>query len=1099
MRCPNCSAENAANHRFCSQCGIALTPAVCPGCSAPVTSDDRFCGACGWSLLGERRQVTVAFCDLVGSTALSAALDPEDLRELIRGFHAVCARVIGSLDGHIAQYLGDGVLIYFGYPKAHEDAAERSVRAGLEIISAAGALRHRHGDPLRVRVGIATGLVVIGGQRPIEGGAYGETPNLAARIQSLAKPDTIVIADSTRRLLGNAFQLKDLGEHNLRGITEPGRLWRVLRTNPGQTRWSAIRGTDRMPPLIGRDREAAILADAWEQAGAGRPRAVQMIGEPGIGKSRLAQVALDIAGKDGAADTIVLQCSPLQSQSALSPVIDWLRRTLFAGAVGAGAAQQALTALGRVCETSMPGDAEALPLLASLLGLPAELIGELPPGLASATPEARRSMTLQRLGALLRETPGRSRLLVAEDLHWADPSTLELLEQLVSGLVDQPLLVVATARPERIPPLWSGAECSRITLQRLSAEHAVALACHVAGDILLSSGILETIAERTDGVPLFLEEMAKSIAEACLPQGQGVRAKTPGGSDELPIPQSLNDSLMARLDRMANGKSVAQVAAMLGRDFSDELLAAVWYGTPDILRAGLDQLVAGEIVYARGEGERTEYSFKHALIRDVAYESMLKSTRISRHGEIGEAIEARFPQLAAERPELLAQHFTAARQPEKAVGYWIAAARGALQQNAHLETMAHVESALALCPALADEQTRNATELELRICAIPALLAAKGYGDPDVQATCERALALCEQLPGAPQQIVALFGLWTFNVVRANHAQSLSLAQRFLALAEASGSDDLLLEAHLIIGIAHLFLAHPKPARSHLEECVARYDPQRHGAHCYQFGQDPAAIALVYLLWLDWLEGEPVRALRQGERARRVIEQVKHPFSSSFVLSLSAWQALFAGNLDAAATLIEADIALCTEQQIRVFLAHGHVLRAWLARERGDLGSALPALEEALEFFRNTGARVFLTHWEAYLALARADAGDLQGAAEALDTAFRRMEESGERWAEPELYRLRGDLLTRRGAPPADCEAAYRRALEQARAHGFHGWGLRAATSLARCLTDSDKHPEALATLEEALAPFASQSIDERNLQEARDLADRLRARSAGG
>lgn len=487
---------------------------------------------------------------------------------------------------------------------------------------------------------------------------------------------------------------------------------------------------------------------------------------------------------------------------------------------------------------------------------------------------------------------------------------------------------------------------------------------------------------------------------------------------------------------------------------------------------------------------------------------------MEQHRAIGTILERDFPALASEQPEILAQHFAAAQCGEQACRYRVAAAQAALQQNAHLETIGHVQSGLELLALMEDEHRRISAELELRVCAIPALLAAKGYGDAEVQGCCERALALCDQLPESPNLVVALFGLWTFHVVRANHRESLDLAHRFLQLARNAGNDDLLLEADLINGIAHLFVGEHATARRHLEAVVDRYDRERHAAHRYQFGQDPAAVALGYLGWIAWITGQPSRARALADEALRLSESLAHPFSHSFVLCLCAWQAVFSGDHRRAARLTAADLALCSEQQILVFLAQGKVLSAVLQRDggrdddgtdgedgavgqgRGDGGAA--PLEEALAFFMATGARCFLTHWEAALALARAGEGDWDGAHRSLDGAMARMETSRERWAEPELHRLRGEVRERQGADPEVCEAIYHRALAVAAAQGAPGWGLQAALSLARSLGRRLREREALDILQAALLPFPPEDSADRTLRDVRQLQAELQRRLHG-
>ncbi len=1093
MKCPGCKANNPPGNRFCGQCGAGLM-AACPGCGEPVQPDHHLCVTCGWLLRGERRQVTVAFSDLVGSTQLASAIDPEDFRDLIKSYYSLCVDVVEGLGGHIANFLGDGVLIFFGYPTAYEDAAERAVSAGLEILQSAGSLATRTGEPVRLRVGIATGLLVVDGKGQIEDGVYGETTNLAARIQSAAEPDTVVIADSTRRLIGHRFSLLDLGEARLKGFSAPIGLWRPLQPKASQTRFRALSTGSEVGPLCGREKESATLTSAWQQACLGRSQMVHLVGEAGIGKSRLAKYALDLVrSEQGRQDSCVLQCSPLQTQSALFPVREWLRRVALEAVEGNASPESLERGLRHLIARALPGDDAALPLLAILLRLEVDLPAEL----LATTPESRRQQTQQRLKTLLAGRADTPRLILMEDLHWADPSTLELLGGLAATLGDQPVMVLTTMRPERLPPDWRGPPPLKLTLDRLHHDAAMAVAGHASAGVDLPPHLLERIVAQTDGVPLFVEEMARSVMESWSPAP--AEGTVRGGFDpQLPIPGSLNDSLLSRLDRMVQGKAVAQMASMLGRDLSHEVLAAVWPGSPEVLSTGIAQLEKSQILHSHDhEGTRT-YSFRHALIRDAAYESILRTIRVEQHRSIAEVLERKFPAMATLQPELLAQHFAAAHCGEQACNYRVAAAQAALQQNAHLETVAHVQSGLDLLPLMTDEQLRIASELELRVCAIPALLAAKGYGDPEVQEYCERSLNLCDRLPDSPKLVVALFGLWTFHVVRANHKESLDLARRFLNLALTTGNDDLLLEADLINGIANFFVGETRTATRHLESVVERYDRERHASHRYQFGQDPAAVAMAYLSWTYWISGQPSRARSQADKALQLSEKLDHPFTHSFVLSLTGWHAMLISDHERASRLTAADLAICTAQDLLVFLAHGKVLDAMLRQEHADAVAATDTLEAAIEFFRATGARCFLTHWEAALGRTRAAQGDWQGAHQSIEQAFARMESSNERWAEPELHRLHGEALERQGTDPEIVETQYRRAIESAARLRSSGWGLRAGLSLATSLGRRGREQEALDTLEAALNPFLTEGGGDRTVMDARQLLADLQQRISG-
>lgn len=578
---------------------MALTAATCPGCGKAVRSGQHLCGSCGWLLRGERRQVTVVFCDLVGSTELAAAIDPEDLRDLIKDFYRLCGEVVSSFGGHVGNYLGDGVLLFFGYPIAHEDAAIHAVNAGLEILQASRRLSSGNGEPVRLRVGIATGLVVVDGKGQVDDGIYGETTNLAARIQNAAAPDTVVIADATRRLIGRRFSLEDLGTTRLKGFAEPIRLWRPLQRRSDPTRFHARAPDSATGSLRGRERETGILIRCWEETCRGRFQAIHLIGEAGIGKSRLVQFLLDrVQSEAEPRYTCVLQCSPLQTQSALFPVKEWVRRRAVEAVAAATSPEVLARGLEQLVTRELPEDELALPLLSALLNVEATL----PAALLGTTPESRRQQTQQRLRTLLLGRASIPRLIVIEDLHWSDPSTLDLLEALATEPEEQPVLVLTTMRPEQAPPAWKGGQARRLPLERLDRDAALALASDVSAGVSLPPALLQRIVEQTDGVPLFVEEMARSVVESWSP-GAAASMASSGFDPELPIPGSLNDSLLSRLDRMVQGKAVAQMASMLGRDLSHEMLAAVWPGSPDLLHSGIEQLVQGRILQHQEQGQ----------------------------------------------------------------------------------------------------------------------------------------------------------------------------------------------------------------------------------------------------------------------------------------------------------------------------------------------------------------------------------------------------------------------------------------------------------------------------------------------------------------
>jgi class 3 adenylate cyclase len=653
----------------------------------------------------ERRQLTVLFCDLVGSTALSARLDPEDMAAVIRAYQACCADVVRRWDGHVAKYMGDGVLVYFGYPRAHEDDTERAVRAGLDLIAAVAGLPAGAGTPVAARVGIATGLVMVG-ELIGEGAAreqavVGETPNLAARLQALAEPGSVAIAQSTRRLLGGLFELTDLGPVRLKGFAEPLAAFRVEGEGRAQGRFEALHG-QRLTPLVGREHELAMLMERWARAKDGEGQVVLMAGEPGIGKSRLLRALREeLRGEPHLA--LSHFCSPYHRNSALHPIITQLERA--AGSAPEDAPEAKLAKLEALLGQATAQLDEALPLLAALLGIPSD---ERFPAL-DLSPQRQKQRTLEvlteQLAGLARARPV---LELYEDLHWVDPSTLELLDLLVERVRTLPVLAVLTYRPEFTPP-WSGqAHVTALPLNRLGRRQGAALVQRMTGGKALPAAILDQIVARTDGVPLFVEELTKTVLESGLLTDAGDRYELSGPLPPLAIPTTLHDSLMARLDRLAPVKEVAQTAAVIGREFGHDLLAAVSPLSESDLNAALDQLVAAELISRRGTPPAATYSFKHGLVQDTAYQSLLKAKRQTLHTKLASLIERAHAEKARYEPELVAHHLTEAGDAESAIGYWRAAAQLASERSAHREAVAHLRKSVELLRQLPDERTRSA-------------------------------------------------------------------------------------------------------------------------------------------------------------------------------------------------------------------------------------------------------------------------------------------------------------------------------------------------------------------------------------------------------
>ena len=761
----------------------------------------------------ERRQVTVMFSDLVGSTALSARMDPEDLREVISGYQKCVAETVQRCGGFVAKYMGDGVLVYFGYPQAHEDDAERAVRAGLELVAAVEGLKSNAG-PLQARVGIATGLVVVGdliGKGSAqEQAVVGETPNLAARLQGIAELNTVVIAESTRKLLGNLFELQDLGAKEVKGIAEPVRAWAALRPSSVESRFEALRSATI--PLVGRDEEIELLMRRWEQAKSGDGTVVLISGEPGIGKSRIAQTIVE---RISAEPNMRLRyfCSPHHQDSALYPSIAQLERA--AGFRRDDTDKQRLDKLEAVLAQGTNDLSQVVPLLAELLSVPTS--DRYPP--LNLTPQKRKERTLH---AQLAQVEGLAAqqpvLMVWEDVHWSDPTTRELLDLLVDRVPALRVLVIITFRPEFTPPWIGHPHVTILTLSRLPAKQRAEMVAHVTSGKALPKEIAQQIIDRTDGVPLFIEELTKSVVESGLVTEVGDHYTVTGLTAPLAIPTTLHASLLARIDRLAPTREVAQIGAALGRSFSHALISAVAAVPHQQLNDGLAQLVHAELIFRRGTPPDAEYTFKHALVQDVAYSTLLRSRRQQLHVRIAATLEDRFPEMVVAQPALIAQHCVEAGLAEKAVVYWLKAGRQAVARSAMTEAVAQLRKGLGLLAGLPDGPWRRQQELDLQIALGPALTATKGHAAPDVGEAIDRARALAEQI-GRPEYLARLsIRQWAFHWIRSENKLALSLAEQIEKIGEARNDVRTQMQGFCANGMTRFHLGELVAARALLEQ-----------------------------------------------------------------------------------------------------------------------------------------------------------------------------------------------------------------------------------------------------------------------------------------
>jgi class 3 adenylate cyclase/tetratricopeptide (TPR) repeat protein len=1041
----------------------------------------------------ERRQLTVMFCDLVGSTALSARLDPEDLRAVIGAYHRCCAGIVDRAGGFVAKYMGDGVLAYFGYPRADEHDAERAVRAGLQLVDAVAALDTAAGAPLQVRVGIGTGLVVVGdliGQGAAqEQAVVGETPNLAARLQALAEPSTVVIGPSTRRLVGGLFDYEDFGAVEIKGLAAPVVAARVLRESAAESRFEALRGA--RTPLVGRDEELALLMRRWQHARSGEGSVVLVSGEPGIGKSRLAQALIErLAGEPHT--RLRTFCSPHHQDHALYPTITQLERA--AGFRREDTAEQRLDKLEAVLAQATSDLGEAALLLAGLLSLPT---GERYPPL-NLTPQKQKEKTLQALVAQVEGLAVRTPVLMLfEDAHWSDPTSLDLLDLIIDRVPALSLLLIVTFRPEFTPP-WTGRpHVTALGLNRLAPRQRAEMIAGVTGGKVLPKSIADQIIDRTDGVPLFVEELTKAVIESGILTDTGDRYTAAGPLTPLAIPASLQASLLARLDRLAPVREVARIGAALGRQFSHELIAAVAVprSGPGMSRSQLDdalaQLVGAELIYRRGTPPDAEYTFKHALVQDAAYGTLLRGRRQQLHARIASTLEDRFAEIGAAQPALLARHCEEGGLAEKAVDYWLAAGRQFWGRMMLAEAVALLRRGLALVPALPDGDRRQEREFDLQISLCQALMALRGWAVPELGTAYARAGELSLVLNRPRALLSAQFGQFIYHWARADLKPAQQLAEEMISLGESSGDVPTQVMGCNASATVCYQVGEFTRGRAYAEKGLALYDPTHRLAY-----NDALVVLQIRLSLLLACLGHADQALSRGHAALVEARRLSHPPT----LALALLHFVLTGEsvrLEPQSLLQYADelLALATEHGLGHHRSAALNLRGWCLAASGHANEGIALLTRGSAGFEELGFMLWRPWILVQIGNACRTAGQLQAALGHLATAQRLAEETGERWYHAETLRFRGDVLLAMGDPTA-AEASYHEAISVAQQQRAKLWELCAAISLALLWRDQGKRSEA----RELLAPvygWFTEGFGTPVLQEANALLDELAATPA--
>ena len=1120
MQCPGCSVEVLEGSKFCSKCGSAL-PRTCPNCGHAVLPDDRFCSECGVSALArrailgpaeasaagpaqasatgsaaERRQLTIMFVDMVGSTALSDRLDPEDMRDILAAYQHAVASEVTRWEGHIARLMGDGVLAYFGWPRAHEDEAERAVRAGLAVVESVHGLKLPQAISLSSRVGIATGLVVVGeliGEgAALEEAVVGTPPNLAARLQQIAEPDAVVIAESTRRLLGSLFALHDLGMQSIKGIEAPGHAFRVLGEGSAESRFEALHDTS-LTRLIGRDYELAFLLERLTRAKEAEGQVVLLSGEPGIGKSRLLS-ALRERVREQPLMTLRHFCSPYHQNSALYPHVIQLTRA--AGIGRDDSADIKLDKLRSLLAQSSSKLDQDMPLFAALLSIPA---GERYP-LPEMTPQRLKERTLAALLDKLKRLAARQPVLVVyEDLHWIDPTSLELLWLAIEEIGAQRILLLATARSEFTSP-WPGhRHVSTLALNRFGRSESETLIAGVTKGKALPTEVRDQIVSRTDGVPLFVEELTKTVLESELLRDAGDHYELTGPLPSLAIPSTLHASLLARLDRLAKVKDVAQVAAVIGREFSYPLIAAAAVLPERDLNAALAQLVAAELIYQRGVPPDATYEFKHALVQDASYASLVRRRRQKLHRTIARALEVRLPELVETEPETLAHHLTEAGLTESALSYWLKAGRRATARWAYTEAVSHLERGLALLKALPDSANRDRRELDFLIALRAPMTAVTGFAlNPDFEILTDRATALAEKLADVRHLYTSLQAQFTYCQATCKIGKLREISQRCQEIAVRAGDREMQLGAHQLMGRSLLECGEFAAARNEYERAFAKYDPQRDRS--MPSPTTPIAICTSMLTWALWISGYAERATNIQKQAFKYAADLNQVFTTYWVHWAAGVQLeQLLGNTAAVLDHTHVLDALVLEHGVKIWWMLGGwsdgiamFYRGWAIASDGDV-DGIALMHRGLAILEAKNVACYQSYYRSLLAQIHARAGEPRPALALCRDAQARARQTEERIWLAELYRIEGEVRCAAGDSLTKVEDCFRQALDISRRQGARMFELRAATALARLRCDQGRGVEA----RDLLAPvygWFTEGFNTADLKNAKALLTRVSA-----
>ncbi|MGA9198520.1 MAG: adenylate/guanylate cyclase domain-containing protein [Pseudolabrys sp.] len=1033
----------------------------------------------------EFRQITVMFCDLVGSTQLSEKLDPEDFQKLIDAYRAVCRTAIGRYEGRVARYFGDGVMAFFGWPRAHEDDAVRAVHAALEIVS--GVTKISGPVTLASRVGVCSGPVVVGETEdsgtPWSMDAVGETPNIAARLQTLAAANTVFISESTRRLVSSAFDFQDLGLQELRGLTEPLHVYRAHAAKNIASRFDAAHAGS-LTPLVGRSTELRLLLERWQKVKGGDGQVILLSGIPGVGKSRLLhELKLHIQRESHF--LLHHQCSPYHSQSAFFPVIEQIQQAAQLTAREADADK--IAKLEAYFRRSTDSPAVPVLLIANLLSISTGNHREL----SELTPQQIKNRTISALvDALLAISVQRPTVCIFEDAHWLDPSTLELLELIVSRIDHARLLLIVSCRPEFRPQWITHPNITTFSLTRLSHTEVKEMIRDLLRGGSMPQQLFDQIVEKADGVPLFIEELTSNMLSAPLRiRGNFEHTAQPA---LLRVPDTLSDALMERLDRVEPSRRLAQIAAVIGREFSFDLLSAAARIDEDDMRLALSLLEQTGIIYRVGISPFVRFAFKHVLLRDAIYDSLLRSKRQQIHADIASILEHDLPELVENQPEILAYHYQEAGDHQLAIRFWFKSGQRALANSANVEAIANFRKALRLLNALPEATEHIKQEVDIQLALGIPLIAVRGYTSAETREAFSRALNLCQRLGNIPEYFQALFGRWGHSWMSGKNDEALSMADEFLSQSRASSDPALPMVAHRVMGSTLLTIGEFQSSANHFEETI-RLSTSKGKQSLYNlYMVEPQAASLLLLSWDLWFLGYPDQSLSRVSEALALAQDLGHPYTVAFAHYMTSVVHLLRGDATRAFASAEKSFEISQEQRFSLYEILSRISRGRAVGNLGRLGEARAEIALGIEEARRKGIGFMLPMMDSWLADIHTKAGENAHALAIVEQALTNINDvTGRSW-ESELHRQRAQiLLTLNPSRASKAESYLKKSIEVARSQSAKSLELRAATSLAELWRTQGRFDEAR-TLLEPICSWFGEGAETTDLRLARDVQSAL-------